>query len=279
MAETTYSETSLAFAFADWKGAALYFDDVLCPSAPDEEVLNDQELEYEVVDAINTRFPKLRWMHRVPSIDRRTGREEIIDPKVHGEWIQAFFREAVRWKNNSEGSPTSVSLWGTPLVPTEEHQQTDVALILANLRLVDASQIGWRQILEIRRDKVATSQLRMLRRIVYKDYSGKPSTYIHDDIESRIEDYRRVTKVWDLPLKKGILEIAMTGEALTAVGAVVSLACFGAPIAAAVAAGGAIAIGRAALSFAARKREVQLEEMRNPMAYLVRLESAARATP
>lgn len=274
-----YPETSTAFAFADWKGAALYFDDVLCTSSPDDEILNDHQLECDVVEAINTRHPKIRWMHRVMSDDlgaRHFWEYPVIDPSIHQREFEIYVRTAADWaRSSNEWKKDGVSLWGAPLSPAEASKDSDVALVLAELQLIDVARIGWRQILEIRKDKTAINQLRNLRRTVYKDYTGKPQAYIRDDIEARIDDYRRVTKVWNFPLNKGILEIAMTGEALTAIGAAVSLACFGAPIAAAAAAGGSIAIGKAVLAIANRRREVRLEELRNPMAYLVRLEHAA----
>jgi hypothetical protein len=114
-------------------------------------------------------------------------------------------------------------------------------------------------------------RLRNLRRAVYKDYTGKPEAYIREDIEFRIAEYEAATRLWSLPLQTGMLEIAMTGEALTAAGAAIALALFGAPIAAAAAAGGAIAVGKAAVSIARRKRDIELERKRNPMAYLVKL--------
>jgi len=172
-----YPERSLAFAFHDWKGAALYFDDVLCPSAPDDEILCDRNLETEVIEAINTNYPTLRWMHRV-SLETcyeeghwpPPGKvEPIIHPKLHPHYFQAIVRQAALWATEFQGGRLAVSLWGMPLSAVPAPEASDTALVLANLQLVDVSRVGWRQILELRKDEDATRQLRNLRRTVYKD--------------------------------------------------------------------------------------------------------------
>lgn len=142
---------------------------------------------------------------------------------------------------------------------------------LSNLDAVDAAKLSWRHILELRRDGDSIKRLRNLRRAVYKDYSAKPAAYIKEDIEFRISEYEDAIRFWNLPTQKGALEIAMTGEALAAVGAAVALALVRAPLVAAAAAGRAIAVGKVALSIAARKREIELERRRNSMAYLFKL--------
>lgn len=275
-----YSKTSIAIAFSDWKGAALYFDDVILVSGPDEEIRSDPTLEREVINATNVFYPKLRWSHRVgPDFGfhaRDHEGEPFLDPILHPKQYKLVVQTFVPFARTGSARSPTASLWGSPLL-SGLNEGADAAVVLGNLQLVDPSRISWRQILEMRKDEAAMKQLRKLRRTVLKDYGGKPEAYIRDDIETRVEEYRLATKVWALPLGTGVLEIAMTGEVLTTFGAAVSLACFGAPISAVAAAGGCIAIGKTALAFAKRKREIELEALCNPMAYVVRLQDSSYA--
>ena len=287
----TYKSKHTALAWADARTAAVYFDHVIPVNIPDtSRVDTDDPIYYEVLKSllphalldpaakIGLADPVISYVAyftltfpETAGVTTLAGGESLEQRAASNmpQLLDAFGRLV------SSSGVADFAVYGEPLSSVVPDAPSDPCLVLSNLQLVDTSKLTWRQIIELRKDEDSVERLRNLRRAVYKDYAGKPESYIREDIEFRISDYEAATKLWSLPLQKGILEIAMTGEALTAVGAAVALTLFGAPIAAAAAAGGAIAVGKAALSFAQRKRDIELERRRNPMAYLVRLRKDA----
>ncbi|HEX2539702.1 MAG TPA: hypothetical protein VHM00_01325 [Caldimonas sp.] len=285
-----FKSTHTALTWSDSRAAALYFDRVMPVNIPDTyradaedpiyyevlksllpEALLDPHSKTGLAGAVTSyvayflvAFPQAAGVASLPSGETLEQRAASTMPKLLDAFGHLVSSSGVR----------DFAVYGEPLSPATPGANSDPALVLSNLNLVDASKLSWRHILELRKDQDSIERLRNLRRAVYKDYSGKPEAYIKEDIEFRISEYEAATKFWNLPTQKGILEIAMTGEALAAVGGAVALALFGAPVVAAAAAGGAIAVGKAALSIAARKREIELERRRNPMAYLVKLRQA-----
>jgi len=288
----TYKSKYTALAWADARTAALFFDHVIPVNIiPDTgRVDEDDPIYYEVLKSllphglldstakIGLAAPVVGYVAYFALTFPETAG---VTSLAGGESLEhraasniPNLREAFGNLVNGSGV-RDFAVYGEPLSSPTPGSAADPCLVLSNLNLVDTSNLTWRQILELRKDQDSVERLRNLRRAVYNDYSGKPESYIREDIEFRISEYEAATKLWSLPLQKGVLEIAMTGEALTAVGAALALALFGAPVAAAAAAGGAIAVGKAALSFAQRKRDIELERKRNPMAYLVRLRTEA----
>jgi len=287
----TYKSTHTALAWSDSRTAALYFDRVIPVNIPDAYRTDAEDpIYYEVLKSL---LPEALLDPR-----SKTGLDSAVTSYVayflvtfpqaagvtsldNGETLKQRAASNMPALRDAFGRLVSSSgvrdfaVHGEPLSPGTPDENSDPALVLSNLDLVDATKLSWRHILELRRDEDSVERLRNLRRAVYKDYSGKPEAYIKEDIEFRISEYEAATKFWNLPTQKGVLEIAMTGEALGAVGAAMALMLFGAPVVAAAAAGGAIAIGKVALSIAARKREIELERRRNPMAYLVKLRQAS----
>ncbi|HEY2560215.1 MAG TPA: hypothetical protein VGI48_10945 [Caldimonas sp.] len=287
----TYKSKYTALAWTDARTAALYFDHVIPVNIPDTaRVDKDDPIYYEVLKGLlphalldsaakiglaapvvgyvayfTVTFPQTAGVTSLAGGETLEERAASNMPKL----LDAF------GKLVESSGVEDFAVYGEPLSSAGPGAVADPCLVLSNLNLVDSSRLTWRQILELRKDEDSVERLRNLRRAVYKDYSGKPESYIKEDIEFRISEYEAATKLWSLPLQKGILEIAMTGEALTTFGAIMALGLFGAPVAAVAAAGGAIVVGKAALSFAQRKRDIELERKRNPMAYLVRLRKDA----
>lgn len=144
---------------------------------------------------------------------------------------------------------------------------TEPALVLANIRIVNVNEVSWAQILEFRNDTDRVEKLRRLRRFIFAEYDGKPASFIKEDLEERIEQYEEVTKFWGFPTATGFLQIALTAESAAMVAAF-SSALFGAPLAAAAAVGGSIALSKGLLEVAQRKREINLEREQNPISYL-----------
>lgn len=291
-----YQSRYTALAWDDAMTAAVYFDRVIPAHIPDTYAVGGEDPIYyrvlqeilpeTLLDAsakIGVAKPVTSYVAQfLVTFPQAAGVKELSDGETLDQRRERQMPEFVNaFANLVQSSGVSdIALYGVPLSSSggDASAAANPSLILSNLDLVDTKKLTWNQVIELRKDQDAVEKLRNLRRMVYKDYSGKSEAYIREDIEQRLYEYEQATKLWGFPLQKGVLEIAMTGEALTAVGAVVALTLFGAPVAAAAAAGGAIAVGKAALAIANRKRDIEIERRKNPMAYLVRLKQLGAGT-
>lgn len=287
----TYQADYAALAWSDAKTAALYFDHVVPANVMDvyrtdasdpiysetlrsllPESLRDATTKTGLAKIVTAyvahfliAFPEAAGVSELSTGETLEERRKAQLPVMLGA-----FADLVAQSKLDQLSIYGVALQASP------GAAADPCLILSELDLVDTKAIPWRQILELRRDDAALKRLRNLRRFVYKDYTGKSAAFIREDLEARIEEYRKTTRLWGLPLQKGVLEIAMSTDAVTAATAMISLILFGAPIAAAAAAGGTIAIGKFALTLAQRKRDIELEQAKNPIAYLAEVRRLQR---
>jgi len=79
------------------------------------------------------------------------------------------------------------AIFGSNRNPTDNNNlKEDPALILTGLKLVDTSQIKWRQIIELRKDKESMKKLRRLRTFIFQNYKDKPMVFIQDDLLNKI---------------------------------------------------------------------------------------------
>ena len=142
---------------------------------------------------------------------------------------------------------------------------------LPSLHLVDVGKCSWEQILELRKDKEATSRLRRLRLFAYDNYSGKTAEYVSDDIMCKVEEYNGAVKKWGLETTSGVIETLVRSKALggAAAGSLTSF-LLGSPagVAAAAMGGGLVALGQVVCEVS--KRKFALDELRreHPVSFI-----------
>jgi len=143
---------------------------------------------------------------------------------------------------------------------------------MLRLDLIDTSKLRWNDVFAVREDPQVHRKVRRLRLLFEEDYAGKPSSYIEDDINRRIEDYYDVIRDWRFETRTGILEQLLSSKAFPSLLAG-SVAAFlvGSPLVAAAGtvAGASIEFGKATLEYAKRKHNLNKTIRNLPVGYLI----------
>lgn len=153
-----------------------------------------------------------------------------------------------------------------------QDQVEDPALILTGLKLIDTSQIQWRQIIEIREDKESIAKLRRLRTFIYQNYNDKPISYIQDDLLNRIEIYETTSKQLGLKTVDSSLKIIFnSGTVIANTVATIASIIYNEPIAISLSLGvsSAFFLGNVGLEFRSYKRDLFKFKQENPITYLI----------
>jgi len=144
------------------------------------------------------------------------------------------------------------------------------------LQLIDLSSVAWGHLFELRKDEDSIRKLKNLKRYLYKNFEGKPQSYIRDTLLEDIEKYNDVIKSWKLKTKEATLECIFSSSTAPAITTVAIAVAFGVPPitagAAAVAAGMAnalIDLGRVTLGISQKKWELLKFQNESPVTYLI----------
>jgi hypothetical protein len=134
----------------------------------------------------------------------------------------------------------------------------------------------------VRRDEKSMAKLRSLRLLFHENYSGKPSSYIEDDLLSRVDKYDETVKEWKLDTVERSLEMFCSSKSLKATAVAVIAAAFWGGIPLTELAGPAIAgsvfeVGKIGLSVRKKRRELVKFKNQNPVSYLVELRDKSRS--
>ena len=151
----------------------------------------------------------------------------------------------------------------------------DPAVILGNLKLVDAIRISWDKLLELRQDESAAAHLRNLRLFLVKEYTeGQNSEMIRDDLERRVQNYEQTVREWELDTRDGAISAIFSSKTILATsGALAAAVIAGGPLATIlappVAFGLIFEVGKIALEVKKRERQLNIIKASDPVAYLV----------
>jgi hypothetical protein len=164
----------------------------------------------------------------------------------------------------------SLSAFGK-LARAGNREEDTVSLVLSNLKLVDAERLSWEHILEVRRDAKSMAKLRRLRLLFHENYSGKPSSYIEDDLLRRVDEYDETVKEWRLDTVEQSLEMICSSKSLaaTAAAAIAAGLFGGMTLTAAAAVSSGFEVGKIGLSIWKKRRELVKFKNQNDVSYLV----------
>lgn len=160
------------------------------------------------------------------------------------------------------------------LLPEENSENTGFSeayacLALLDVPLIDPSNASWEQILEVRRSAEASRKLRRLRLFFFENYSGKPRSYVEDDLLRRLDDYERVRREFGFDTVLSAISVVLDAKNLqAAVVAGLTAALFGGP-SAGFTVGATVEVGKVAI--AACQRIAQIRRLRDghELAYLI----------
>lgn len=154
----------------------------------------------------------------------------------------------------------------------EDYKVEDPAILLTGLKLIDTSDIQWRQIIELRNDKESLKKLRRFRTFIFKDYKDMPVSFIKDDILNRIELYETTVKSLGLKTRDSVMKIIFSSGSLVANTTATIVAAFsGIPltIPLSLSIGSTFLFGNVGLELISYKRDILKFQQENPITYLM----------
>jgi len=303
-----YDSISGAWAFANAKTAALYFDRVhildglWLDSAESLEQLREQLLRRQTDEAktlvgvgigvgtgvhiftenllkVVEESSKLLLGARNRqewewSLDYLT--KSCMAPKDKVEWLRLYLHLRLALERGiilggSEIHPAHAS----PVTPATEGEPS---LFLTQSHLVDAERMSWDQIFELRKDQDSLSKLRRLRLFLYERYQNQPMSFLRDDLLQRIEDYEATARKCRLDLIDSSMAVVCDKEVVvSAAVALVALLEGATPIAVAATVPMFAKLGSVALDLRRTRRNYHFEGLRDPVAFLCEARSVAGA--
>lgn len=287
-----YRNTAISFGCT--KEAALYFDYVFPVLLNLEMIWNSEGLEEIPESFTDGLFPdeirndnnfsdKLCTVNnKILCLVLKIGFEELGLPSTIKSWIEGIekdyhlIEESAAYAYNEFleefGITDAPLIVGGSTIEDSSDLNTDVAVAIGTLRLIDSSQASWQQVAEFRNDPEARGKLRNLRLFAAENYAGKSKAYIEDDLLRRIDDYEEQVRRWGFETKQSVLTMMLTSKFLAgALGGSLISTLFGAPTTAvASAVGGAlIEIGRVSLEVSRRRFLLRNALRDNPISYIV----------
>jgi hypothetical protein len=146
---------------------------------------------------------------------------------------------------------------------------TDPALTLSQLQLVDTAFADWRQIIELRKDKQSHQRLIRLRLFMHANYAGKSFAFIEDDLARRIEEYGTAARKHGFRTALSSLTLLLNAKDLhCAMGAGLVAGLFGGPLVG-IGAGVAVEVGKVAVHIAERAHEMREWWAGHELAYIM----------
>ncbi len=223
-------------------------------SAPfeEDELLDETGIYYKTKLPSSYRSPKTRWP-----------REFYSDDSDSFELEQTFFRNKAIYEISKEYEKLGINL--VPIYhnlreffQVTKHQNLGFEICLDYIPMIDEENLTWKQVLEVRKDKIAKEKLNRLRRWFSSELLNKSEEEIRNVLEQKLEDYQ-----W--ALKKHSIKTTIGGFIyfISAISAPATLTALTGEIKGALAAG--IAIGGAGFAWISNmfieKTEIEREEV------------------
>jgi hypothetical protein len=193
-------------------------------------------------------------------------------PRQEGDVIQEALKQTLR--NILEKFPTGALSHfrkRSDINVLSSVEMDTVSIALSNLKLVEERKLSWNHILEVRRDARSIAKLRRVRLLFHEDYSGKPASYIQDDILRRLDEYDETVRKWGLNTALQSMEMVCSSKSLPAAAVAAMVAGLGGGIPLAAALGSILEVGKIGLNIVAKRRELLEFKSHNPVSYLVEL--------
>lgn len=150
-----------------------------------------------------------------------------------------------------------------------------VEINLLNAKVIDTTNLEWRHVAEIRRDKNFSKQLRNFRLFLNENYQGKDMGYISDHLQQKLEKYEESCKKHGVQLT--LSAISQTLDSKSLLGSIaIATACIltGNPTIASlgIISGTSVEIGKMVVNIMQKKLEYDEKIENAELSYLFKLE-------
>lgn len=233
----------------------------------DEEFGNTLSIESEKEYELEWQLSFLIDYHR-----RRT---PLPVCATHGKVPGAYYDVNSEYNNPYPAEYGVDHIFGQP-----EHKKSksnitvdsEPAIILSNLDLIDANKLTWDQIIEIRKDTHSMNALKDLRMFLYREFKHEDSIdYIEDTLLQLMRRYKETADKWGFDTMIQSLKIGLNKAMVLGIGSSLAAVLFDATLPIAAAAGFAASVGELGIKFSERHREKKDMQKKNPVHYLIEL--------
>lgn len=150
--------------------------------------------------------------------------------------------------------------------------EDDPLLAITDVEIVNVSNLEWGQIAELRKDEAARSKLFRFRTFARENFHGDSVAAIEDQLHTLLEDHNQTVREWGLQTRLGVYEQVLNSKTMASggIGSFISVLLGGPPLVSvsALAAAGAIEVGKISLYLSKRKSDFSDLLSNSPVAYL-----------
>lgn len=147
---------------------------------------------------------------------------------------------------------------------------------IAGLPIVDPESLSNELVKEILKDADSLSKLKRFKAFVHKNYIGEPLSFVENDLETRILDYRLIAKKWGVETLDSAFSISAADKVLSGACAGLVSSVFGMQLAQAAAIGLVAAVGATTLKVGFAKRSLAIKQTQHEVSYLAEIQDRAQ---
>ena len=161
-----------------------------------------------------------------------------------------------------------------------EASEDDLSISISNMPLIDTEKAEWEKILEFRKDTESRKKLRNLKLFLHENYKGRSPSFVEDDLNKRLEDYKNVCKDWGFDTIASTLSAAMDSRSVqVSISASLIATLSGEPIVITGAALPAIMeVGKITIEFIRKKHAFHKLKRDHDLAYIIEAKERFKTT-
>lgn len=151
------------------------------------------------------------------------------------------------------------------------YEEKSVEIILSSAPLIDSTSLEWKQIIDIRRDKLFRQKAGNFRLFLFENYEDKDKQYIIESLHRKLEEYETVCKKHGVELVLSTLKTTLDSQnLLVALGLAATAVLLGQPLVASgvLATGVSIEIGKLAIEIVEKRMSMRAFKDQSDISYL-----------
>ena len=147
---------------------------------------------------------------------------------------------------------------------------------IAGLPIVDPDSLSNDLVREIAQDADSRSKLKRFKAFVHKNYRGEPLSFIQDDLETRILDYRLTAKKWGITTIDSTFSISAADKVLSGACAGLVSTVFGMPLIQAATVGLVATLGATTLKITFGRKSLKINQSQDDICYLADIQDKTK---